>query len=174
MTGLLLRVVAALFLGGMVSQASELTQQYLQRLGGAVDALAAVVQRFDASAAAAGLSRESAVARLRQAPDTFVARQGADAEATITQYADLRERYDTLTRNPPILRPFLALGSPDGALLKRTLGDFRPALPITGDGLFLTVLGFAAGWASGAGIAGAMGMRRRRAARRQTAAQRPL
>jgi hypothetical protein len=174
MSGLVIRVVAALFLGGLVSQASELTQQYLQRLGGAVDALASVVQRFDASAAAAGLSRQTAITRLRQATDGFVARQGEDAATTIAQYGALRERYDTLTRNPPILRPFLALGNPEGALLQRTIGDFRPALPITGDGLFLTVLGFAGGWASGAGIAGALGMRRRRAARRKMAAQRPL
>ncbi|WP_224002197.1 DUF2937 family protein [Aureimonas sp. SA4125] len=166
MSALLIRVVAALFFGGLVSQASELTQQYLQRLGGAVDALASVVERFDASAATAGLSRESAVARLREASDSFVARQGEDAATTIARYAQLRQRYDILTRNPPLLRPFLALGDPDGALLRRTLGDFRPALPVTGDGLFLTIAGFAGGWAAGAGIAGAIGMRRRRAARR--------
>jgi hypothetical protein len=174
MTALLIRVVSAIFLGGLASQASELTQQYLQRLGGAVDALASVVERFDASAAAAGLSRESAVTRLRKAPDSFVARQGEDAAATIAQYAELRERYDVLTRNPPLLRPFLALGDPDTAVLRRTLGDFRPALPVTGDGLFLAVAGFAGGWAAGAGIAGAQGMRRRRAGRRRDAASRPL
>ena len=60
-------IVRALVLAGgvlgaaSVSQFPEFSQQYTQRLGGAVDALGQVVADFDASAAAAGLDREAAL-----------------------------------------------------------------------------------------------------------------
>ena len=175
MSALLIRVVAAVFSGFLFSQASEFTQQYLQRLGGAVDALAAVVQRFDASALAEGLSRQSAVAHLSRSQDAFVVRQGMDAATTIARYDDLQARYRDLTQSAPLLRPFVALSEPEWTVVQRTFEDFRPALPVTADGLFLTIGGFAGGWAGGAGAAGAHGMaRRRRMARRKERGVKPL
>ncbi|MEO1364377.1 MAG: DUF2937 family protein, partial [Pseudomonadota bacterium] len=60
-------IARALMLAGgfagaaLTSQFPEYSQQYTQRLGGAVDALAEVVADFDASARAEGLSREAAL-----------------------------------------------------------------------------------------------------------------
>ena len=61
MVPLLIRVFAALLTGTVFSQSVEFTQQYLQRLGGAVDELEMVVERFDAGAARAGVSRHAAL-----------------------------------------------------------------------------------------------------------------
>ncbi|MBC8129118.1 MAG: DUF2937 family protein [Rhizobiaceae bacterium] len=171
MSGLFVRVSTSLFAGLIFSQSSEFTQQYVQRLGGAANELAAVVARFDASAAREGLPRDVAVERLKSSADGFVARQGDDAAATIARERDVSRRYDALRAEVPVLRSFAALADPDWPMIARTVDDFRPAIPVTADGLFLTVAGFAGGWALGAGVSGAAGMRRRRKARR---AARPI
>lgn len=56
------------------SQFPEFSQQYKQRLSGAVDELAWVVERFDADAAALGMSRDAALT------DGARHRHGAGAE----------------------------------------------------------------------------------------------
>lgn len=160
--GLFPRLAGALLGGFVFSQSAEFTQQYLQRLGGAADELAAVVGRFDASAAAEGLGREPAVARLRGASDPLVARQGADAALTIERFEDVSRRYRDLSAGAPLLRPFTALADPDWPTVRRAFGDYRPAMPITLDGLLLAAGGFLGGWGAGSGIAGVHGMRRRR------------
>ena len=166
MSALLVRIVGALAAGFLFSQSTEFTQQYLQRLGGAADELRAVVQRFDDSAHLEGLERDAAIQRLRSAADSFVARQGADAATLVARQAEVERRYTALTNTAPLLRPFEALVDPDWPIMARAFDDFRPALPITADGLFLTVAGFAGGWGVGAGAAGVNGIRKRRRARR--------
>jgi hypothetical protein len=159
---LVLRTAGAVLSGFLFSQSAEFTQQYLQRLGGAADALGAVVERFDASAAAAGLSRDAAVERLQAGPDAFVAKQGADSAATIARYEDVSRRYRELSSAAPLFRPFVALSDPDTAVLPGVAADFRPALPTTADGLALTLAGLGGGWAAGAGAAAGVRRRRRR------------
>ncbi len=162
MSGLIARVICAFALCFVFSQAAEFTQQYLQRLGGAADALRESVGQFDASAGASKLRREQALAKLRDNPDAFVATQGKVAAATIARYDSTNRRYIGLTSAAPLLRPFVALADPDWAIVKRTGEDFRPALPVTIDGVVLTVTGFVLGWAGGAGAHGAARMARRR------------
>src|ERR687890_2919649 len=78
--------------GGVVaSQGPEVAQQYRQRLGGAIDELRRVAQRFEADAGANGHSRDTAVDRLRTNPDNLVSRQGDAMRANI-------ERLDRLER----------------------------------------------------------------------------
>ncbi|KAB0682829.1 DUF2937 family protein [Aureimonas leprariae] len=159
---LLSRILFAALGAFLFGQSAEWTQQYLQRLGGAADELRAVVGRFDEGAAASGLSREAAVARLKSQSDALAARQGRDAEATAARYAEVERRYRDLSAAAPLLRPFVALGDMDGGIAARAMDDFRPALPVTPDGLALTGLGFVAGWGTGSSLAGAARMARRR------------
>lgn len=163
---LVLRVVGALLSGFLFSQSAEFTQQYLQRLGGAADALRTVVARFDASAAAAGLSRIEAVEKLRDGPDDFIARQGSDAAKTIRRFDEVERRYRELLRTAPLFRPFLAVHDPDSEVLSGVAGDYRPAVPTTPDGLALTLAGVGGGWVLGAGIAAGVRRRRKRSKRR--------
>lgn len=140
----------------------EFTQQYLQRLGGAVGELETIVERFDAGAARAGVSRDVALRRLRQNSDLLVARQGEDADLTISRYEELMRRYRDLVDAAPLFRPFAALGDPDWTIAARTGDDYRPALPMAIDALVLTAAGFGLGWALAAGAHGAARTRRRR------------
>ena len=55
-----LALIVGVVFGGAFSQAPEFAQQYRQRLGGALDELTAIVQRFDQDAARAGLDRRRA------------------------------------------------------------------------------------------------------------------
>lgn len=160
---LLARIIGAAFGLFLFSQSAEFTQQYLQRLGGAADALRDVVRRFDEGASAEALTREEAVTRLKSSPDRLVSRQGSDAEATILAFTDTERRYRGLLDTAPLLRPFEALGDFDTEIAASALSDFRPALPVTPDGLALTGLGFLLGWGAGGGVAGAV----RRLARRR-------
>ena len=56
-------LAGGLAVGAGTSQFPEFSQQYAQRLGGAVDALSEVVADFDTSAVAEGLSRSEALCR---------------------------------------------------------------------------------------------------------------
>src|SRR5215203_3886436 len=84
-------VALGLFGGIAASQGPEYAQQYRQRLGGAVDELRRVVQRFDHDAQSAGQSREGAIERLNQNGDALIRRQGDAIRANV-------ERLDRLER----------------------------------------------------------------------------
>ncbi|MER0238033.1 DUF2937 family protein [Fulvimarina sp. MAC8] len=161
-TALAARLVAALGLMGAASQSAEFTQQYLQRLGGAADELAATVERFDESVEVQGLDRGSALDRLRGNSDPFVASQGDQMGETIARAELVGERYRELRETSPLFRPFVALTNPDWAIADRVMDDFRPALPVTMDGFVLTATGFLLGWAAGASGHGAVRMRKQR------------
>ena len=73
----LLRLAVAVCLAIALSQFPAFSDQYVQRLGGQVDALSRVAAQFDASARAAGLTRDQALAMLARVltePVTMFAR----------------------------------------------------------------------------------------------------
>jgi hypothetical protein len=135
MIGRSLTMAAALFAGFLASQAPEFAQQYRQRLGGAVDELARVVDGFDRDAATAGLDRQKALGVMNSANQELVRLRGASMQEAI-------ERYDRLSRQ---LRDFEASGSlgkiasvvetPDTPLVQSTFASFVPAVPTTPAGL---------------------------------------
>ena len=161
----IVRIVPAILLALALSQFPEFVQQYVQRTGGAVDALAPLVERFDAAAAQAGLTRQAAIERLAGNSDDLVVRQNAATAEAIARYEDLRQSYGNLASAGEFERLLVFTTSVDPAVARRTLGDFRPAVPVTleglahaGDGL---VLGYGLG-AFNAMAAGALLALRRR------------
>ena len=85
-------VAMGLFGGVAASQGPEFAQQYRQRLGGAIDELRRVVQRFDTVAVASGHSREVAIDRLSTNPDGLVSRQGAAMRGHVERLERLERR----------------------------------------------------------------------------------
>ncbi|MBP0616323.1 DUF2937 family protein [Jiella mangrovi] len=171
LSAFLARVVAALFGGLLFSQSAEFTQQYLQRLGGAADEMRAVVRRFEEGAAVSKLTPDQAIERLKRNDDEVAIRQGSDAEENRDRYRSLERRYQSLTATSPLLRPFEAAADPDWSVVSRAAGDYRPAIPATGDGVILALGGFVLGWACGGGAHGAVALAKRRRKRRSEAAQ---
>ncbi|WP_212525373.1 DUF2937 family protein [Actibacterium sp. MT2.3-13A] len=133
-----------------LSQFPEFSQQYLQRLSGAVNELRPIALAFDVSAQAAGLSRDEALARL----------EGSDFEETLRDtMAGRLARYDRLSRDYASLRDKDPLGRlaqvwrfSDPDLARRTWEEFRPAVPATADGLICAGIGYGAGWLSVMGL----------------------
>lgn len=123
------------------SQLPEFTQQYLQRLGGAVDELRAVVERFDADAREMGLSRQEAVRRLATNPDELVKRRGLAAERDLSRFNRLAPHYFQMTRSTPLGRT-IEFTQADPQIARRTFDDYQPAMPLTIAGLVAAAIGF--------------------------------
>lgn len=127
------------------AQLPEVMQQYQQRLGGATDEVAAVVERFDRDAATNNMSRGNALAQLRASEDDLVRRRGADMELNIARLTELRQQRADITGDY-LSRAVYFLRHADRTLLDATLKDYRPAVPTTVEGLFTALAGLVAGW----------------------------
>lgn len=125
------------------SQFPEYAQQYEQRLGGAVDELRIITEKFDSDATAAGLTREQAFARYAGTNDAFITVQGQNAEATFRRYARLSADLAEISTATPMDRLRLLPKFLDAEVGRRALDNFEPGIPVTLEGL---------GWA-GAGLA---------------------
>lgn len=129
-----------------ISQVPEFSQQYAQRLGGAIDELSAIIERFDEDAAASGLSREEGLGRYRISPDAFLIDRGASMEVVFERHEQLvtqRQALDTATpleRLPALTRYF------DTDVGAAALDEFNPAIPITLEGLAYAAGGLMLGY----------------------------
>ena len=154
-------------LGGVTaSQAPEFTQQYRQRLGGAMDELRRVVQRFDADAQATGQTRDGALSRLRADGDELVRRQGDAMQTHVTRLDRLERQSQAFTEAGPFRRMAVMVRDFDPAIARAAYQDFQPAVPVTLEGAVTAGTGFVAGW--GGWMLAASGIRalfRRRRAR---------
>lgn len=154
-------------LGGAVtlSQFPEYSQQYLQRLAGALDELTAVVAAFDASAEGFGLTRNAALDQM--GGTAFQNQLRDDMRGNIARLERLSADYAALSGTAPLERLTMVWRLRDSELAARTWGDFRPAVPVTRDGALATGIGFGTGWLLVAGLLrGLIGLsRRRRSAR---------
>ncbi|MEO0829468.1 MAG: DUF2937 family protein [Pseudomonadota bacterium] len=130
-------LLAAGLAGGLAfSQAPQFTQAYTQRLSGAVEELALVVDQFDRSAETAGLTRLEALAQLRGT--TFLEQRRADMSKLFGRYERLRADLHALREKSGWLAP-LHLRDPE--LLRATWSDYQPAFPMTREGLLCAALG---------------------------------
>lgn len=127
----------------VTSQFPEFSQQYTQRLGGAVDALADVVADFDASAAAVGLTRDAALAQMQGTE--FLERRRADMTVTFRRYDRLRADLEAVGGQGPFMRAYHAARLTDGQIARAAWTAYRPAVPITFAGISFACLGFVLG-----------------------------
>ena len=147
------RTIVTLFAiaGGVgASQAPELTQQYVQRMGGAVDELRTIVSNFDADAARNEADRDAALAELERSGQT-ASDQARRMRETIIRYDRLSEQYARLQNAAAFERTWMVLSSPDVQLMDATISDYRPAVPTTVEGA-----GHAAAGAGALGFLGAV------------------
>ena len=146
----------AAFLAGAVagavglSQFPEFSQQYLQRLAGQVDALTLVVQDFDATASRNNLSREDALSQM-QGSD-FLADRQQDLRRTFLRHARLSDNLVALRAAGPLERLLMPQRLGDGETLQATWSDYRPAMPVTLEGLAAAGIGFFGGGALVSGL----------------------
>ncbi len=117
------------------SQLPEFTQQYSQRLGGAIDELTRVVQRFDNDSVAVGEDRKGALERLARSPDELARRQSAAMSANIGRLDALQAQQAEMAIAGPFNRMIAFLSNPDPQIAKATWDSFEPGVPATGEGV---------------------------------------
>lgn len=137
-------VVLAAGLSGALAAAQfpAFSQQYMQRLGGAVAALDVVVADFDRSAATLGLSRSQALGQMTGS--AFIERRRADMERTFDRHARLQADLAALEGYGPFMRAYRAAHLTDPEIAKGAWGAFEPALPLTFSSAIFACAGFIA------------------------------
>lgn len=156
-----LTLAGALAMALGLSQFPAFSQQYIQRLSGAVDELRGMVVAFDHAATSAGLTRQEALARLQG--DAFQDNLRSSLAGSIARYDRLKSDYDSLRGQGALARLTQPWSFRDAELARRAWADFRPALPVTADGLICAGVGFGAGWLVMSGLFAGLGriLRRR-------------
>lgn len=126
-----------------LSQFPEYSQQYTQRLSGAVDELSRIVGDFDSSASAEGLTRDQALAAMTGS--SFVERRRADMSRTITRYEQLSADLAALRSAGPFTRAYHIAHFDDTEIARRAAADFEPAVPLTFAGISFAAVGLVVG-----------------------------
>lgn len=138
-----------------MSQFPEFSQQYMQRLGGAVDELARQIDRYEDNAADAGLSLPAYLDALAQ-EGPLARTQAGNMAADLARHARLSESLAELEGAGPFTRARLAAHFSDRDVVERAWDSFRPAVPATFEGAVFAGSGFVAGWAGLALFLGAL------------------
>jgi hypothetical protein len=134
-------------LGGLVaSQGPEYSQQYRQRLGGAIDELRRIIGQFDLDAQANGESRDSAITRLRGQTDALASRQGAAMQGNVERLSRLEQQRRAMTEAGSFGRILVMLRTGDADVMRAAYGDFEPAVPVTQEGIVSAAAGFILLW----------------------------
>lgn len=139
-----LAVSAGLTGAAGVSQFPEYSQQYVQRLGGAVDELSRFMTDFDADAAGLDLSREAALVDLATGGEMGQARAETMVR-TIERHDRLAHDLEQMQGLGPFSRAKYAARFTDGELAGRVWENYKPAMPVTFEGISFAVVGFLGG-----------------------------
>lgn len=153
------------FCGGAVmlvgaSQFPEFSQQYVQRLGGAVDELRLVAADFDKSAQSVELTREEALASMTG--NEFQKARRTDMIRSFKRLYRLESDLIMLEDANAITRLRHALRLSDTGIVARAWDAYRPAVPVDFDGLVFALGGFFAGFGLLGGLGTLFGRKRRK------------
>jgi hypothetical protein len=138
--------IAGLGLAIVLSQFPEYAQQYAQRLGGAVDELRVITEEFDRAAEAGGLDRVEALERYNASNDEFLAGRGTSMTATFQRFEQLSETLRQIEGAGAIERFQSLPAYLDSDIGQRTLAAYKPAVPVTIEGVLYAGFGFIAGY----------------------------
>ncbi len=154
--------IAAGLAGGVASsQLPEYSQQYRQRLGGAIDELSRMMKEFDSDAARHGITREQGAARLAEQKDEFVSGRGARVREDSARLARLERQLQIFQTAGPLRRLAVMASDLDVSTAERAWENFEPGVPVTIEGATLAGAGFLAGYGALRFILWPVGRRRR-------------
>lgn len=144
--------IGGLGLALVLSQFPEYAQQYTQRLGGAVDELRVITEDFDRAAAEGGLDRAEALGRYEASNDDFLAGRGTSMTATFQRYDQLSATLARIENADAIERLQSLPAYLDTDIGWRTLESYKPAVPVTMEGILYAGGGFILGYLILSGI----------------------
>ena len=128
-----------------LSQFPEFSQQYMQRLGGAVDELARQVDRYEADAAGQDMTLPTYLDALA-AEGPMAEVQAGNMAQDIARHAALSEALAQLKGAGPFTRARLAGLMGDRQIVERAWEAYQPAAPLTFEGVVFAAAGFLVGW----------------------------
>lgn len=130
-----------------LSQFPEFSQQYMQRLGGAVDELSRQVTRYEGDAARMGMELDAYLAALAEEGE-MARTQAGNMASDIARHERLSAALERLEGAGPFMRAKLAFEVlPDSEVAARAFETYKPAVPATFEGAVFAGAGFLAGWA---------------------------
>lgn len=138
--------VGGLGLAVALSQFPEYAQQYTQRLGGAVDELRVITEEFDRAALEGGLDRQAALARFNTSNDEFLAGRGTSMTETFQRYEMLSSTLARIRNADAVERLQSLPAYLDTDIGRRTLENYKPAIPVTMEGILYAGGGFIVGY----------------------------
>ena len=145
----------------VLSQVPEFSQQYTQRLSGAVDELSGIVAQFDADAEQVGMSRTEALNDLSKG--TAMAQARAESMGYVLARHDrLNAHLEQIRGTGPVGKLATGLQYLDPELARNTWDDFKPAVPVTVEGAAFGGAGFLGGYGLIALVLAGFGRMRRR------------
>jgi hypothetical protein len=115
-------------------QAPEFTQQYLQRLAGAVDELERIVRHFDEDSLRSGYGRAAALWVMTNNSERLIRDQATRMEENVARLNRLRKQREALAIEGAFLRFTTFLMTYDRPLVNRTYASYAPSLPLTTEG----------------------------------------
>ncbi|WDI32659.1 DUF2937 family protein [Hyphococcus flavus] len=138
------------------SQGPGFTLQYMQNLEGRIDELRPIVEEFDGNIAQYGYTRDQAMSECRTAAGLL--------DALCKTYVTAVQRYELLVAHKEQLdastetvRPLVLARSFIPDVAESVRGEFKPAVPVTTDGLIYAGGGFALLWGGGSFLFGLLG-----------------
>ncbi len=137
---LLDRVLCVLGAVGL-SQAPEFFQQYLQRLGGHLDEARRQLASFENVARQSGITLQQLIDTTRAQPVEPVARLGNVIAETQSRVEALAAAEAALRNASVWDRPFVFVAHVDASIAARTWEVFKPAVPVTLEGLVYAGVG---------------------------------
>lgn len=144
--------IGGLGLALVLSQFPEYAQQYTQRLGGAVDELRVITEDFDRAAAEGGLDRATALGRYEASNDDFLAGRGTSMTSTFQRYDQLSATLARIQNADAVERLQSLPAYLDTDIGRRTLESYKPAVPVTMEGILYAGGGFILGYLVLSGI----------------------
>ncbi len=137
--------LAAVGGAGLTSQFPEFYQQYLQRLGGRLDQALVQEARIYEAAQSQGLSVADYLARFVQSADPVFQAEGKVIQAALADAEALRVSLLALADASVLERPITLFRYLDHSVLTATFDTFKPALPVTTEGLTYAAIGMLLG-----------------------------
>ena len=133
-------------LAATAAQVPEFHQQYLQRVGGALNEVNRQIEALDARAAKVEMNRYDYIRRLSENPDEIVRREAEHLQSILSRKVRLQRIRDALDGTPAHLMAVRLVMWMNTELVVETAGDFRPAVPATVSGGIHAFAGFLVGY----------------------------
>ena len=142
----------ALICAVLLSQAPSFYQQYLQRLGGAVDELTIQVEALDGRASEAGMARYEYIRHFQANEDTIIQGEGDGMVALVSRQVMLKDWLVRLEQVPWYMILIELAFHLDPEIAENTAKSFEPSIPLSISGAAHTFLGFFFGFLLPAGL----------------------